>query len=205
MPPVPDTTLDLLVNDSRFGLTMTDAKALLLLDDGDRVEYYMEIVALLRNELDGDTDILSKAGKTAGNWVLHELGGLLVTSDTEWAANPVSPSQMAIILSRLLKREITGKVAKHLLGTIFYDPSREVEQVIEEENLLLRPMSTVEYTELLRIVLEGNAETARAVQETGHQGKLMFLVGQMVRNGEEGRVEADKAKAFLRKELGLEG
>lgn len=132
-----------------------------------------------------------------------ELGGLMASADIPWSADIVPAQQLASIILHLLRREVTGQTAKQLLSTIFYGDQRPVKQVIEEENLLLRPMAKEEYLSLVQEVLDENPDTITAIKEKGQTGKLMFLVGQTMRKGEEGRVEAKKAEEILRELLSI--
>jgi aspartyl-tRNA(Asn)/glutamyl-tRNA(Gln) amidotransferase subunit B len=88
-----------------------------------------------------------------------------------------------------------------LIATIFYGDQRTVDQIIEEENMSLRPMSRNEYLSAAKILLEENPDAVNAIKEKGQHGKIMFLVGQMVRRGDEGTVEARTAESILRELL----
>ncbi|KAF2760073.1 hypothetical protein EJ05DRAFT_536258 [Pseudovirgaria hyperparasitica] len=201
LPKLPDEVLDMLVREP-YGVTVKDAKTLLALDDGERLDYYFDVVHILQETLESEAaGVKGKVGKMAANWVLHELGGLLAASTTEWVHNSVPAGKVATIIAYLLRRKVTGKVAKQLLSTVFYEPEREVEDVVREEDLLLRPMNDEEYEALAQDVITKNEDVSVEVRETGHQGKLMFLVGQLIKHGEEGRVEADRAKLVLQKLL----
>lgn len=130
-----------------------------------------------------------------------ELGGLITTADIAWSEDIVSSQQLASIILHLQRRQITGPTAKQLLARVFYGDQRPVEKIIEEENLLLRPMTRDEYLSLVQGVLNDNPDTITVIKEKGQTGKLMFLVGQIVRRGEDGRVEAKKAEEMLRELL----
>lgn len=75
-------------------------------------------------------------------------------------------------------------------------------------------MSDEEYDSLAEEVVEGNpgmvegVRDAAAKVEAPHggkkiQGKVMWFVGQMVRKGEEGRVQPERAEGAVRRALGL--
>lgn len=68
LPMLPDDIANKLVQSPEYGLTMKDAKTLVALDDGDRLEYYLEIVEILRKELSGNAQFLEKIGKVVNNW-----------------------------------------------------------------------------------------------------------------------------------------
>lgn len=68
-------------------------------------------------------------------------------------------------------------------------------------------MTDAEYAALAEEVVAGNAKMAEQVRDLkakgakGWEGKVMWFVGQMVRVGQEGRVEADRAGVAARKAL----
>ncbi|EKG22428.1 Aspartyl/glutamyl-tRNA amidotransferase subunit B-related protein [Macrophomina phaseolina MS6] len=201
LPPLPDETVTMLVEDARYGLSVKDAKTLVGLDTGDRLDYYFDVVELLHQQTTAEERASMKLGKAAGNWVLMELGGLLTSADVAWSEDVVSSQQLASIILHLQRRQITGPTAKQLLSKIFYGDQRPVERIIAEENLLLRPMTRDEYLALVQEVLTDNPDTITAIKEKGQTGKLMFLVGQTVRRGGDGRVEAKKVEETLRELL----
>jgi aspartyl-tRNA(Asn)/glutamyl-tRNA(Gln) amidotransferase subunit B len=59
---LPDHVLQLLTTD--FGLTEKDARTLMSFDDGDRVEYFFDVVNQVL-KVNGDK---AKVGKLVGNW-----------------------------------------------------------------------------------------------------------------------------------------
>ncbi|KAL1616548.1 hypothetical protein SLS54_008283 [Diplodia seriata] len=218
LPALPDETVDMLVVDPRYGLSMKDAKTLVGLDTGDRLDYYFDVVEELNRQTTADEQASLKLGKAAGNWyvsgrprallteltvvrVLMELGGLMTSADITWSDNVVPAEQLASIILHSLRRQITGPTSKQLLSKVFYGDERPVERIVEEENLLLVPMTRDEYRSLVQDVLDDNPDTITAIKEKGQTGKLMFLVGQTVRRGDDGRVEAKKVEEMLRELL----
>ncbi|KAL1311065.1 hypothetical protein AAFC00_001274 [Neodothiora populina] len=201
MPELPDSTLSRAVSD--FGLTLKDAKTLLAFDDGERLEYCAETVTKVsRNlaalETDASNDI-SKVGRLAGNWAIHEIGGLLTSDDREWSEMPVTTEDLAAILTNLLRKQITGRVAKQLLQQLYDNPddSKTVDARIDEGNLRLRPMDRPALVSLVTSIMDENPDMVKAVREKGQKGKIMWFVGQVVRTAEEGTVEAEKAREVI--------
>ena len=200
LPSVPDDLLDMLVDkDGEYGLSVTDAKILLLLDGGERLDYYQEVVALLRKMQGRGGSSDKDLGKMAGNWVLHDLSTLLSTTETAWSENPVTAPRLASLIHELLAAHIIGKTAKEILRMLFEGDTRDVQTIIEQDNLAFRPLDEAEYEVLAREVMEEHADTVKAIVEKKQAGKIMFLVGQVMRKGEEGRVEAKKAEAMIRR------
>ncbi|MCJ1246637.1 hypothetical protein MMC30_003846 [Trapelia coarctata] len=198
LPNLPDRELRILVDG--YGLSVKDAKTLMGLDDGDRLDYFYTVFACLKAQGDHLKDY-RELGKTAANWTLHELGGLLSASEKAFSPDIVPAEALASIVWNLLRNRITGRTAKQLLSMVFEGDTRAVYTIIEEESLRLHPLSAEEYQNMAENVISENPQMAEKVKK-GQTGKLQFFVGQMMRQG-EGRVEAVKAEAILRQLLGL--
>ncbi|KAL3493730.1 Glutamyl-tRNA amidotransferase subunit B, mitochondrial [Aspergillus germanicus] len=198
LPTVPDTLLDMLVGPT-YKLAIEDAKPLVELEDGARLEYYQDVVDILRSlQQDLPCKAQSDLGRIAGNWVLHELGGLLTKADLPWDAERVSAQSLAAIIDNLQRKQITGATAKQVLGMLFDGDRRPVAQLLEEETLILRPLSREEYIALAEAAMQLNPGMVEQIRTKNQLGKLGWFVGQMMRMGEKGRVEAQKAEAILK-------
>lgn len=197
-PTSPDDLVELLVG-PEYGLPIEDAKPLIDLEDGARLEYYQDVVDILR-ELQQDRDQKTRAalGRTAGNWVLHELGGLLTKEEIDWNADLVPAQPLAELIDQLQRKRITGPTAKTVFSMVFHGDKRPIAQLLEEENLLLRPLSREEYIALAESAINQNPQMAEQIRSKNQLGKLGWFVGQMMRTGEKGRVEAHKANEVLR-------
>jgi len=195
----PDEELNSLVK--FYGLTMKDAISLVSLNNGGRVEYFRDVVDSLM-ALKPDDEV-KRVGKLASNWVLHEMGGLV--SDIPEDENPlqitdeggciIPHAQLAKLIFHLDQKKITGKTAKRVLSILF-EKQGSVDEIIEQEGLWLRPMSTEEYEEVARSVLD-----MKVVEEilAGQEGKLNFLLGKMMRLDGEGRMEPQMAREVLKR------
>ncbi|EEA27032.1 hypothetical protein TMatcc_004689 [Talaromyces marneffei ATCC 18224] len=200
LPALPDQLLSMLIGSS-YGLSLEDAKPLVELDDGARLEYYQDVVdalLALRHGEDGDT-ANKLLGRAAANWVLHELGALHTKSDVTWHADRISAQTLAELIDQLLRKKITSSVAKQVLAMIFEGDQRPIHQLLEEENLLLRPLSRDEYIALANSLIEENPQMVAQIREKNQLGKIGWFVGQMMRLGEKGRVEAQRAEEIVRK------
>ncbi|KAF2274830.1 uncharacterized protein EI97DRAFT_434732 [Westerdykella ornata] len=196
MPLLSDDVIEMLVDPKRYGLTAKDAGTLVVLDDGDRLDYYLEVVEILRRIFSEDFAALSRVGKMAGNWVLMELGALFKT--TQWSADRVSPSELASLIAHVLRKQITGRTAKLLLAQKFDGDARPVDQIIVDEDLLLRPLSRDEYLAMAQQLLEEKSDVVRDIVEKGKHQKVKWFVGQMMARGAEGTVEPGTAEEVLR-------
>ncbi|KAI9722908.1 MAG: hypothetical protein M1812_001356 [Candelaria pacifica] len=199
---------DLTRKASGHNLTLKDARTLVALDDGSRLDWYKEVVKELRIHLEVvsyphpvKSDILNKIGKTTCNWVLHELGGLLANSGKSWDQNPVTHVNAASLLCSLLRKEITGRTAKHIISLLFQGDQRTVLDIIEGERLRLIPLNDNEYQQLAQNVLAEHPDIVEQIVKKQQVQKIQFFVGQMMREGEEGRVEPEKCEIFLNSAL----
>ncbi|TQB70442.1 hypothetical protein MPDQ_000470 [Monascus purpureus] len=198
LPTPPDELVELLVG-PEYGLSVDDAKPLIELDGGARLEYYQDVVDELRVlQQDQAAETSDKLGRIAGNWVLHELGGLLTKADAAWDAERVPAGTLAAIVDQLQRKHITGPTAKLVLAMVFDGDRRPIAQLLDEENLLLRPLSREEYVALAESVISRNPQMVEQIRSKNQLGKLGWFVGQMMRTGEKGRVEAPKAEEVLR-------
>lgn len=198
MPPVPDQLVALL--SANYGLSTDDARALLLLDDGERLVYYQEVVACLGVPAD---EVQSRYGVAVGNWVLHEVGALLTTTETPWRPDLILPSSLAALVELHMNSKITGPAAKQLLRLLFDGDQRPVLEIVDRENLGFSPMTQGEYDGLVDAVITAHPAEADIVRQHGKhaQGKLNFLLGQMMRQADRNRIEAPKAQKLLRDRL----
>ena len=203
MPLLPDDVLQILTEDPMYSVSVDDAKTLIDLDDGARLDYYQDAVNSLRSLQQGaeHQDMGARGGKAVANWVLHELGGLFSKAEEPWDPTKVKPESLAKIVHLLQRSEITTSTAKSLLTTIFDGEERSVQQIVEEDNLLLTPMTREEYIALAEQVISDNPDMVKQIREKGQTGKIGWLVGQVKRIGEKGRVEAQKADEILRELL----
>lgn len=202
LPELPETTVERV--QAAYGLSAKDARTIVGLDDGDRLDFMEGTVDLAVQKLDGKD--VAKLGKLAGNWTLHELGGLLTSTQMSFDQSSITSEQLSDILVHLLQKQITARVAKQLLATLVQADSadhRTVAQRIDDENLRLRPLTEEGYLELAQAIMAENPDQVTAVKEKGQKGKVMWFVGQMVRRGDEGTVEPQKAREVVEKLLGV--
>ena len=110
---------------------------------------------------------------------------------------------MALLLHYLHAERITGKTAKKVLSTLFEhglngNDRLNVKDIVDQENLWFSPYSEAEYEELGKIIMALNDKVVEEIL-AGKEGKINYLVGQMMREDKEGRVDALKAGAVLRR------
>ncbi|MCJ1444845.1 MAG: hypothetical protein MMC23_005348 [Stictis urceolatum] len=188
LPMLPDEQARRLVND--YGLSMKDAKTLIALDGGLRLDYFQDVVSQCQR-LEGSSKNLKLLRKAAANWTLMELGSLLSTNETEFTPEAVPAQSLADIIDNVSAKNITGKTAKQLLSMIFEGDTRSVTDIIEQEDLKIQHLSADEYASMARSLIEQNPEMTESVRK-GQKGKMQWFVGQMIRQA-QGKVDAERA------------
>ncbi|MBE9638394.1 Asp-tRNA(Asn)/Glu-tRNA(Gln) amidotransferase subunit GatB [Salipiger mangrovisoli] len=118
LPELPDEKKARFVND--FGLSEYDAGVLTA-----------EVVnsAYFEDVLKGCDD-----GKLAANWVINELFGRLKKEGHDITESPVSPAQLAGIISLIKKGDISGKIGKDVFE-IVYTEGGDPAKIVEEKGL----------------------------------------------------------------------
>jgi aspartyl-tRNA(Asn)/glutamyl-tRNA(Gln) amidotransferase subunit B len=206
---LPDDDISLLT--STYGLTTKDALTLVSLNDGGRAEYFHNVVDELVI-LSGDKD-LKRLGKLAGDWVLHALGGLVSdTAEDENALRMTSDgdcvvpyTELSSLVYFLDSNKITGKTAKRLLPVLFENETngikKSVKEMIDEDGLWFDPLPDEKYEEIAREVADSypNIVQEVLVGDKKGLGKLNFLLGQMMRRDDEGRMDPQIAAKVIEK------
>jgi aspartyl-tRNA(Asn)/glutamyl-tRNA(Gln) amidotransferase subunit B len=204
---LPDKEISIL--NETYGLTIKDAMSLVSLNEGGRVEYFRNVVDQLVL-LSGDED-LRRLGRLAGNWVLHEMGGLASDAGEEENALQMTSEgdcvipdiQLSSLIHYLDSNQITGKTAKKLLPALFENETKgvmkSVKDMIDEGGLWFIPLSDEQYEELARSVVEAHPHQVEEVLGGSKKGKgkLNFLLGQMMRRDEEGRMDPQRATKVI--------
>ena len=201
---LPDEEIDTLVRN--YGLTHKDAVSLISLNEGGRIEYFYQVFTYLKAKYGPHQN--AQLGKTVGNWVLHELGGLVsdaaeednalqMTSDGDCI---ISAENMANLINFLDKGEITGKTAKKVLAELFAfgstDSATTTKAIIEHNGWWFNPLSPAEYKAVARTVLDENEKQAEEIA-TGKKANVNFLLGQMIRKDDGGRMDPKEAMLVL--------
>ncbi|KAI5920105.1 GatB/GatE catalytic domain-containing protein [Camillea tinctor] len=215
---LPDAEVDGLIED--FKLTPKDARSLVGLNSGMGVEYFWNVVDALKHRL-GSSSLADNLPcyQLAANWILHEFGKLWFdeheddaardfgfTEDGQCARVPVD--HLADILFFLYRSQITSRIAKEILWAVFRGrvPAEyaSVRDVIDTEDLWFRELSDAEYAALADEAVKGQESVVRVFmekQEKYPQGKLMFLVGRMMRLGPEERIDPRSAERVMRERI----
>ena len=116
--------------------------------------------------------------KTAANWVMGDLMGLLKAEGKEIAESPVSPGNLGELVKLIAKGELSGKLAKEVFPKMFStgEPARAI---VEREGL--RQISdTGALEKVIADVIAGNPKQVEQYKG-GKTTVINFLVGQAMK------------------------
>jgi aspartyl-tRNA(Asn)/glutamyl-tRNA(Gln) amidotransferase subunit B len=130
-----------------------------------------------------------------------ELGGL--SKDVDFDPSHVTASELASIISHLQRKSITSRSAKKLLLLKFEGTTFSIEEIIQAEGMVLKPLSEEEYVALAQLLLEEKPDMIKDIKEKKQEKKIKWFVGQMMARSAEGSVEPDVAEKVLREQIGL--
>lgn len=210
---LPDKELDSLVAD--YGLTAKDALSLITLDNGARVQYFYRVLDVLGEsfQTSGAKPDFRSYATLVGNWVIHELGRLTtykagplasgeLTFSQEGECTQVPAGHLSQLLHHLYQKQITGKVAKELLVAIYLGEmgDGDVTSAIDANDLWFHELSEDEYSAIADEAMQGEDRILQefASYDKFPQGKLMFLVGKMMRLGPTERIDPSTAETVMR-------
>jgi aspartyl-tRNA(Asn)/glutamyl-tRNA(Gln) amidotransferase subunit B len=131
-----------------------------------------------------------------------ELGTLF--KDIDFDPSRVAANELASIIAQTQRKNITSRSAKKLLLLKFVRDARSVDQIIEDENMTLKPLSDAEYIALAQNLLQEKPDMVKDIVEKKQEKKIKWFVGQMMARSAEGSVEPDVAEKVLREQIGLD-
>jgi aspartyl-tRNA(Asn)/glutamyl-tRNA(Gln) amidotransferase subunit B len=142
----------------------------------------------------------SRAPKLAANWVMGELSGALNRHDLPITRSPVTPAQLAKLISRIQDHTISTRIAKTLFDTLWErdEPTLDVDALIDERGL--RQLSGTDELEALvdKVVSENPDQVAQ--YRAGKEKVLGFFVGQIMK-ATQGKANPRQLNDLLREAL----
>lgn len=183
LPELPQQKLQRFIQE--YGLSAYDAKVLIA--DRDLAVYYETLVKSLEK----------KDPKLAANWVMGELLAALNKSNLQIKQSPVSASELAQLLQRILDNTISGKIAKTVFEAMWAKEG-SADEIIEQKGLKqITDFSAIE--KAIDEVLANNAEQVEQYR-AGKDKVLGFLVGQIMKLT-KGKANPAQVNELLKKKL----
>ena len=144
-------------------------------------EYDAEVLTATRAASEYFETAAQVAGdpKTAANWVMGDLLGLLKAEGKEIADSPVTAANLGELVKLIAAGEISGKLAKEIFPKMFAT-GEPASAIIEREGL----KQISDTAELDRIIDEVIAKNPKQVEQFkgGKTTVINFLVGQVMRS-----------------------
>ena len=136
--------------------------------------------------------------KVAANWVMGEFSAALNASDLAVAAAPLSPTQLAGLIQRVLDGTINNKTAKDVFAALWAGEAASADAIIDARGL--RQISDAGAIE--KIVDEVLAANAKSVEEfrAGKEKAFNALVGQVMK-ATKGKANPAQVNEILRRRL----
>ncbi len=117
-------------------------------------------------------------GKLAANWVINELFGRLKKEGHDITESPVSPAQLAGIVSLIKKGDISGKIGKDVFE-IVYTEGGDPAKIVEEKGLKqVTDTGTIE-SAVDEVIAANPAQVEKAKQNPKLAG---WFVGQVMKS-----------------------
>jgi len=116
--------------------------------------------------------------KTLANWVMGDLSALLKANNCSFEESPVSPKQLAGLLSLIKTGQISGKIGKTVIEEI-YTTGKDPETIVKEKGLV----QISDEGALEKIIAEVLAANPKSVSDyqAGKESAIGFLVGQVMK------------------------
>lgn len=166
-----------------LGLSEYDARILTL--EKENAEYFDAIVSA------------GAEAKLASNWVQSELFAALNKAGKEITESPVSPSQLAELISLINENVISGKIAKDVFA-IMFETGDDPKKIVAEKGLV-QITDDGPINEAIAKVMSENAEKV-AEYKAGKVALLPWFIGQVMK-ATGGKANPAKTKDLLEKAM----
>jgi aspartyl-tRNA(Asn)/glutamyl-tRNA(Gln) amidotransferase subunit B len=136
--------------------------------------------------------------KLVGNWIMGEISRRLNASETGFRNCPVSPDQLAQLITRIHDDTISNNAARQVLDVLWTAPQETVDSVIEAKGL--KQMNDAgALAAIVDTVLAANPKNV-AEYRAGNSKALNALVGQIMK-GSQGKANPQQVNELLRQKL----
>ena len=173
----------------RLDFGLPGAYAVSLTQSIEVANYFEAMVAVLGKD----------AAKPAANWILGELAGSLNSAGIDIGASPVSGTQLAGLVRRVLDNTISGKMAKAVFDAMWAG-EEDADAIIERRGL----RQIFDAGALNKVIDEILAANPKSVEEfrAGKDKAFNALVGQAMK-ATKGKGNPAQINEILKKKLAL--
>jgi len=116
--------------------------------------------------------------KSAGNWIMTGLLGLLNQKNMLIAESKVTPEKLAEMIKLIDNKTISGKMAKEIFSEMFVT-GKTAKEIISSKGMT----QITDESEIEKIVLQAINDNPKAIADfrSGNQNAVTFLAGQVMR------------------------
>ncbi len=136
--------------------------------------------------------------KLVGNWIMGEVSRRLNLAEADISACPITPAQLAQLVSRIQDGTISNNAARQVLDVLWSAPEGTVDAVIEAKSLK-QMNDTGALEKIVDAVLAANPKNV-AEFRAGNAKALNALVGQIMK-GSQGKANPQQVNALLLQKL----
>ena len=170
-----------------YALSKYDAA--MLTTDIDMANYFEKVVEIVGR----------KDAKLCANWVIGEVAARLNQNDRGVISSPVSPQQLAELILRVCDGTISGKTAKDVFGTMWYEEHGASADLIIKTKGLKQISNSDEITKLVDTVLINNPQQVTDFCK-GKEKAFNSLVGQVMK-ATKGKANPTQVNEILKERL----
>lgn len=140
-----------------------------------------------------------KQAKLASNWIMGEVSRRLNASEMDIAHAPVSPAQLAALISRIADGTISNNAARQVFDALWTGDGSDVDALIESKGLKqMNDSGALE--QIIDEVIAANADNV-AQFKAGKDKAFNALVGQIMK-ASKGKANPQQVNDLLRSKLG---
>ncbi|BBB92378.1 MAG TPA: Asp-tRNA(Asn)/Glu-tRNA(Gln) amidotransferase subunit GatB [Methylomusa anaerophila] len=188
------------VDDIRASLPeLPDARKARLMANYGLSSYDAETITASREMADYYDEIVKKGAeaKVAANWLMGEVSKHLNAAACSVAECPVSPENLAGLISLIDKGTISGKIAKTVFEDM-WESSKDAETIVKEKGLL-QISDEGAIIAIVEAVIAANPQSV-ADYQAGKDRAIGFLVGQVMKQT-KGRANPDLVNKLLKERM----
>jgi aspartyl-tRNA(Asn)/glutamyl-tRNA(Gln) amidotransferase subunit B len=183
LPELPDQKKARFVAD--YGLSAYDADVLVA--ERETADYFETMV--------GD----GAEPKAAANWLINEYFGRLNKEGLTISTGPLSPQANSAIVQMVSSNVISGKIAKDLLGIVWFAPTADPRLIVEQRGLKqVTDMGAIE--KLVDDIVAKNPD--KVADARSNPKAIGWFVGQVMK-GTGGKANPQTVNELLKRKLGL--
>ncbi|PKO60959.1 MAG: Asp-tRNA(Asn)/Glu-tRNA(Gln) amidotransferase GatCAB subunit B [Betaproteobacteria bacterium HGW-Betaproteobacteria-18] len=136
--------------------------------------------------------------KLVGNWIMGEVSRRLNLAEADISACPITPAQLAQLVTRIQDGTISNNAARQVLDALWSAPEGSVDAIIEAKGLK-QMNDTGALEKIVDAVLAANPKNV-AEFRAGNAKALNALVGQIMK-GSQGKANPQQVNALLLQKL----